>query len=308
MKVDDSINFEAEILRLKKELDAVILAHYYQDSEIQDVADFIGDSLELAKRAREADAKYLIFCGVKFMAESAAVLNPDKKVIIPDIHAGCSLESSCPPDKFKEFISKFPDHAVVTYINSSVAVKALSDYIVTSSNAHKIIESIPESTPIIFGPDKHLGNYLSKKTGRKMVLWPGTCMVHENFSERELIQLKTQYPAARIIAHPECPEELLYYAEHVGSTSSMLTYTKNFNGSEFIVLTEPGIIHQMRKFAPDSKFYDVPSMGEAGCVKCSDCPFMKLNTLEKLYLSMKNKGPEIVVDPILSKQALIPLS
>ncbi|NDB85903.1 MAG: quinolinate synthase NadA [Alphaproteobacteria bacterium] len=308
MELVTSINLEEEISKLKKELNAVVLAHYYQDSEIQDIADFTGDSLELAKKAKSTNADYLVFCGVKFMAESASILNPGKKVIIPDMLAGCSLESSCPPDKFKSFIEKYPNHLVVTYINSSVEVKAMSDYIVTSSNAERVINSIPEDREVIFGPDRHLGNYLSKKTGRKMILWPGSCLVHENFSERELIQLKTLHPKARVIAHPECPEDLLYYAEHIGSTSSMINYTKNYNGSEFIVLTEPGIIHQMRRTSPDSKFYDVPSLGEAGCVKCSDCPFMKLNTIEKLYLCMKNKGPEVLVDPLISAKAMIPLN
>ncbi|MDX1924232.1 MAG: quinolinate synthase NadA [Rickettsiaceae bacterium] len=304
MKIKDHTNLESEIAKLKKKMNAVILAHYYQDSEIQDVADFVGDSLELSRKASQTDADYIIFCGVKFMAESAYILNPGKKVIIPDLEAGCSLESSCPADRFDEFCKKHPGHVVISYINCSADVKALSDIIVTSSNAEKIINSIPESQPIIFGPDKHLGNFLMKRTGRKMVMWPGTCVVHENFSQRELIKIKTTYPKARIIAHPECPEDLLQYADHIGSTSSLLKYTGDNDGLEFIILTEPGIIHQMKKLAPNSRFYDVPSLGQGSCVKCSECPYMKLNNLEKLYLCMKNKGPEVTVENNVASLAL----
>lgn len=301
--IDPYINLEDEINRLRKEMNAIILSHYYQDSEIQDIADFVGDSLDLSRRAAATDADVIVFCGVKFMAEAAYILNPGKKVIVPDMNAGCSLEDSCPADKFAEFRAKYPDHVAVTYINCSAAVKALSDVIVTSTNSEQIIRSIPEDKSIIFAPDMHLGNYLIKKTGRDMVLWQGTCIVHENFSERELIRLKTQAPKAHIIAHPECPANLLEYAKHVGSTSSLINYTREHVGSEFIVLTEPGIIHQMQQVSQGSIFYDVPSLGKAGCSSCSECPFMRLNTLEKIYLCMKNSAPEVVVDKAIAAQA-----
>jgi quinolinate synthase len=305
--IDPYLDLEAEIGKLKKDLNAVILAHYYQDSEIQDVADYIGDSLELSKKATETSADLIVFCGVKFMAEAALILNPNKKVLIPDLKAGCSLEDSCPPEQFKKFREKHQDHVSVTYINCSAEVKALSDIIVTSSSAEKIINSIPKDRKILFAPDKHLGNYLIRKTGRQMTLWNGTCVVHENFSERELIRLKTTHPNAIIIAHPECPEQLLEYAHHVGSTSSLLNYVKENNGKEFIVLTEPGIIHQMHKFSPDSVFYDVPSINKAGCTVCSECAFMRVNTLEKLYLCMVNKAPEIHLNPDIAKKAKLAL-
>ena len=295
LKIDPYLDLEQEILKLKSQLNAVILAHYYQDSEIQDIADYIGDSFELSKKAAATNAEVIVFCGVKFMAEAAHILNPGKKVLIPDLKAGCSLEDSCPPDKFKKFREQHPNHVAVTYINCSAEVKALSDVIVTSSSAESMRSSIPANKEIIFAPDKHLGNYLIKKTGRNMVLWDGSCVVHENFSERELIRLKTNHPKAIIIAHPECPANLLEYAEYIGSTSGMLNYTKMHNGLEFIVLTEPDIIHQMHKLSPDSVFYDVPSLGQAGCTSCSTCPFMKMNSLEKLYLCMKNQSPEIIL-------------
>ena len=306
-KINPYLDLEKEITTLKKEMNAVILAHFYQDSEIQDLADFIGDSLELSKKAAETDADVIIFCGVKFMAEAALILNPSKKVLIPDLNAGCSLEDSCPPEEFKKFREKHKDHVAVTYINCSAEVKALSDIIVTSSSAEKIINSIPQDKEILFAPDKHLGNYLIRKTGRPMTLWEGTCVVHENFSERELIRLKTNHPHARIIAHPECPATLLEYADHIGSTSSLLNYTKEHNGLDFIVLTEPGIIHQMHKLAPDSKFYDVPSLNEAGCTSCSQCPYMRLNSLEKIYACMVNGAPEITLDPEIIKKARLSL-
>jgi quinolinate synthase len=293
--IDPYLDLEKEILALKTSMNAVILAHYYQESDIQDIADFVGDSLELSRKAATTNADVIVFCGVKFMAEAAYILNPGKKVIIPDLKAGCSLEDSCPPEQFKAFREKHPNHVAVTYINCSAEVKALSDVIVTSSSAEAMINSIPADREILFAPDKHLGNYLIKKTGRPMTLWKGSCVVHENFSERELIRLKTQHPQALIIAHPECPDALLDYAHHIGSTSSLLKYTKTHNGSEFIVLTEPDIIHQMRKISPDSVFYDVPSINQAGCASCNTCPFMKMNSLEKLYLCMKNGFPEIIL-------------
>lgn len=305
--IDPYLDLESEIMKLKKSLNAVILAHYYQDSEIQDIADYIGDSFELSKKASMTNADVIVFCGVKFMAEAALILNPGKKVIIPDLNAGCSLEESCPADLFKKFREKYPDHVAVTYINCSAEIKALSDIIVTSSSAEKIIHSIPKDKPIIFAPDKHLGQYLINKTGRGMVLWNGSCVVHENFSEKELIRLRTYNPNAKIIAHPECPQSLLEYADFIGSTSALLKYTEDNDGSEFIVLTEPGIIHQMHKVAPNSSFYDVPSLNKSGCTSCSECPFMKLNTLEKIYLCMKNQAPLIQLEPNIVKGAKLSL-
>jgi quinolinate synthase len=293
-------DLEGEILRLKKELNAVILAHYYQDDDIQDIADFIGDSLELSRKAADTNADYIIFCGVKFMAECAKILSPNKTVLIPDMKAGCSLEFSCQPKEFKAFRDKNPDHIAITYINCSAEIKALSDIIVTSSSAEKIINKLPKDQKIIFAPDKHLGAYIAKKTGRDMLLWDGTCIVHEQFSEKELVNLKNKYPNAVVIAHPECPANILDHATHIGSTSSLLNYTKEYcktkPEAEFIVLTELGIIHQMKKYSPLAKFYDVPSLNEAGCAFCNACPYMKLNTLEKLYLCMANKENEITLD------------
>lgn len=306
-KIDPYLDLEKEIFKLKNSLNAVILAHYYQDSEIQDIADFIGDSFELSKRAATTNADVIVFCGVRFMAESAHILNPGKKVLIPDLKAGCSLEDSCPPKAFKKFRQQHPNHVAVTYINCSAEVKALSDVIVTSSSAESIINSIPADKEIIFAPDKHLGSYLIKKTGRPMTLWDGSCVVHENFSERELIRLKTNNPKSIIIAHPECPANLLDYADYIGSTSSLLNYTKMHNGSEFIVLTEPDIIHQMHKTSPNSIFHDVPSINQAGCTSCSLCPFMKKNSLEKLYLCMKTGGPEIVLPDDIKQPAKLAL-
>lgn len=297
------LNLEEEIQCLKKKHNAVILAHYYQDSEIQDIADFVGDSLDLSRKAASTNADTIVFCGVKFMAEAAYILNPGKKVIIPDLNAGCSLEESCRAPEFAKFREKYPNHVAVTYINCSAEIKALSDIIVTSTNAESIIRSIPEDKEIIFAPDMHLGRFLMKKTSRNMVLWQGSCIVHENFSERELIRLKTQHPAAMVIAHPECPANLLEYANHIGSTSSLLNYTKENNGNEFIVLTEPGIIHQMKKSSPDSIFYDVPSLNQAGCVSCSQCPYMKLNSLEKIYKCLVTGTPQITVNQEIALKA-----
>lgn len=305
--INHDIDLVREIKRLKQELNAVILAHYYQDDEIQDIADFIGDSLDLSRKAVETSADTIVFCGVKFMAETAFILNPGKLVLLPDIKAGCSLETSCQPAEFAAFRAKHPDHIALTYINCSAEVKALSDIIVTSTNAANIINQIPLNQKIIFAPDKHLGRYLSQKTGRDMLLWNGTCQVHENFSEKELLKLRILHPNAKIIAHPECPENLLNYAEHIGSTSSLLQYTEKYSPNEFIVLTEPGIIHQMKKIAPGSKFYDVPSINDSGCVLCNACPYMKLNTLEKVYLSMLNKSPSICLSSELVEASKKPL-
>ena len=304
-----TLELEDEILRLKKDMNAVILAHYYQDDDIQDIADHTGDSLDLARKAAAAhDADVIVFCGVKFMAEGAKILNPSKTVLLPDLKAGCSLEDSCPPADFKAFREAHPDHVSLTYINCSAEVKALSDIIVTSTNAEAIVEQIPKDQPILFAPDKHLGAYLAKKTGRDMLLWDGSCMVHERFSEEELVKLKVRHPDATIIAHPECPEALLGHAHHIGSTSSLLQYTQDHAGQEFIVLTEPGIFHQMEKRSPGSTFIPVPGMMEGGgCVSCNNCPYMKLNTLEKLYLCMRDSTPELTLSDDLITRAKAPL-
>ncbi len=302
------VNLEAEILRLKREMNAVILAHYYQEDEIQDIADIIGDSLELARKAAETTADVIVFCGVKFMAEGAKILNPSKKVLLPDLKAGCSLEFSCPADKFKAFRAAHPDHIAITYINCSAEIKALTDIIVTSSNAEAIINSLPADQKIIFAPDKFLGGYLNKKTGRDMLLWDGSCMVHERFSERELIKLKTAHPAALTIAHPECPEALLAHADHIGSTSSLLKYTETHPGREYLVLTEAGILHQMQKRSSGSVFYGVPSALDGGaCISCNTCEYMKLNTMEKLYRCMRDQSPELTLSPELIAAARKPL-
>lgn len=292
-KLSSDFDLIEGIKSLKEKLNAVILAHYYQDDDIQEIADFIGDSLDLSRKAAETSADTIVFCGVKFMAETAFILNPGKLVLLPDLNAGCSLEAACQPKDFEAFRNKYPDHIALTYINCSAEIKALSDIIVTSTNAAHIINQLPQEQKIIFAPDKHLGRYLNQLTGRSMVLWDGTCQVHENFSEKELVRLKTLHPEAKIIAHPECPENILKYAEHVGSTSSLLNYTEKHSSTEFIVLTEPGIIHQMKKRSPSNKFYDVPGINEAGCTLCNACPYMKLNTLEKLYLCMESRSPNI---------------
>jgi quinolinate synthase len=292
-----------EIQKLKKEMNAVILAHFYQDEEIQDIADFIGDSLDLSRKAASTQADVIVFCGVKFMAEVAKILNPSKKVIIPDMKAGCSLEESCPPALFKKFREDHPDHIALTYINCSAEIKALSDIIVTSSNAKKIIDQIPKNQKIIFAPDQHLGRYLAKETGRDMLLWEGSCIVHEQFSEKELVKLKTNHPKAHIIAHPECPTNLLDHADHIGSTSSLLKFAADHPGEKFIVLTEPHIIHQMKKQNPTGEFFDCPFAEKAGCTLCNVCPYMELNTLEKLYLVMKNQNNEINLDENLRIKA-----
>ena len=299
---------ETEINRLRKEMNAVILAHYYQEDDIQDIADFVGDSLDLARKAAATAADVIVFCGVKFMAEGAKILNPSKKVLLPDLKAGCSLEDSCPPKEFAAFKAKHPGHIVVTYINCSAEVKALSDVIVTSTNAESIIRQIPENQKIIFAPDKYLGSYLMKKTGREMTLWDGSCMVHERFSEQELVKLRTRHPNAIIIAHPECPQDILQYAHHIGSTSSLLNYTAQYPGKEFIVLTEPGIIHQMRAKSPGSAFIEAPGIIGGACVSCNTCPYMKLNTMEKLLACMKTQAPELLLSDALMDGARKPLA
>lgn len=301
------IDVESEIERLRKDMNAVILAHYYQDDDIQDIADYVGDSLDLARRAAETKADVIVFCGVKFMAEGAKLLNPNKLVLIPDLKAGCSLEDSCPPKEFGAFKAQHTDHIVVTYINCSAEIKAMSDIIVTSTNAEAIINQLPPDQKIIFAPDKYLGAYLNKKTGRNMLLWNGTCMVHERFSEQELIKLKTRHPDAHVIAHPECPENLLKHARHIGSTSSLINYSAANPGREFIVLTEPGILHQMKKRSPGSTFYDVPGISGGACISCNACPYMKLNTMKKIYQCMIDRAPSIELPADLMERARKPL-
>jgi len=287
------INLVVEINKIKEQENIIILAHYYQKSTIQDLADFIGDSLDLSRKAVNNKAQKILFCGVKFMAEVAKILSPEKDVLIPDFNAGCSLESSCPPKQFQIFKNRYPQAIVISYINCSAKIKAMSDIIVTSSNAEKIINQIPPEQQIIFAPDQHLGRYLAKKTNRELILWNGSCMVHEQFSEKELIRLSAIHPNALIIAHPECPEHLLNYAHHIGSTSSLLQFTKDHQGKEFIVLTEPQILHQMQKGNPDGKFYDCKFIDSAGCTLCNNCPHMQLNNIEKIYAVLKygNNSP-----------------
>ena len=288
------VDLLAEINRLKKERNAVILAHYYQKPEIQDIADFVGDSLELSKRAAETDADVIAFCGVKFMAETAKILSPQKTVILPDMAAGCSLEDACPPGKFKAFREAHPDHIALTYINCSAEVKALSDIIVTSSSAETILSQIPPEQKIIFGPDRHLGGYLSRKFDRKMLLWPGVCIVHEAFSETELLKLKAQYPGVPVAAHPECPPHIIDHSDYVGSTSGILQYAQTMEGDTLIVATEPHIIHQMEKAEPTKTFIGAP--GADGNCACNICPYMALNTMEKLYLALRDLKPQIELD------------
>ncbi len=293
LEVDPTLDLIAEITKLKKEKNAILLAHYYQESEIQDLADFVGDSLGLAQKAASTDADIIVFAGVHFMAETAKMLNPSKKVLLPDLNAGCSLADSCPAPLFRKFKEKYPEHIVVSYINCTADLKTLTDICCTSTNAKHIIDSIPADKSIIFAPDKNLGAYLQKTTGRDMVLWNGSCMVHEIFSREKIIKLKEQHPAAKIIAHPECEEHILAIADHVGSTSSLLRYARETEFEEFIVVTESGIIHQMQKEAPHKKFYAAPSTDDT-CA-CNECPHMRLNTLEKLYLCMKYELPEVTL-------------
>lgn len=295
------LDLRAEIDRLRKERNAVILAHYYQKPEIQDIADFVGDSLELSRIAAETDADVIAFCGVKFMAETAKILSPDKIVVLPDMDAGCSLEDSCPPDQFAAFRAAHPDHIALTYINCSTEVKALSDIIVTSSSAEKILSQIPLDQKIIFGPDKHLGGYLKRKLGRDMLLWPGVCIVHEAFSETELLKLKALHPDAPVAAHPECPAHILDHADMVGSTSAILKFAKETTSTTVIVATEPHIIHQMEKAVPEKTFIGAP--GADGNCNCNICPYMALNTMEKLYVALRDLTPRIEMDEELRLNA-----
>jgi quinolinate synthase len=303
-RIDPGLDLEDEINRLRHERNAVILAHYYQDGEIQDLADFLGDSLQLSQAARDTDADVIVFCGVHFMAETAKIINPDKVVVLPDLNAGCSLSDSCPADALAAFKKLHPEHAVVSYINCSAGVKALSDVICTSSNAQRVIESFPADRPILFAPDRNLGAWLEKKSGRTMLLWQGTCVVHETFSERKLLTLQDEHPGAKVIAHPECEEVILRHADHVGSTSSLLRYAAEDEAATFIVATEAGILHQMQKESPGKTFLPLPP--EAGCA-CNNCPYMKLNTMEKLYLCLRDLEPRIELDEELRLQALAPI-
>ncbi len=302
--LDPTLDLFAAIERLKKEKNAVLLAHYYQEPDIQDVADYIGDSLGLAQQAEKTNADMIVFAGVHFMAETAKILNPGKKVVIPDLKAGCSLSDSCPPALFKKFKEQHPDHKVVSYINCSAGIKALSDVICTSSNAKFIVESFPKDQPLIFAPDKNLGAYINKVTGRNMVLWNGACMVHEIFSLEKITKLKVRHPEAKLIAHPECEEPILRIADYIGSTTGLLKYTQTDSAQEYIVATETGILHQMMKASPDKTF--IPAPPNNSCA-CNDCPHMKLNTLEKLYLCMEYETPEIIMEEELRLAAKKPI-
>jgi quinolinate synthase len=294
----------AAIADLKQELNAVILAHYYQDPDLQDIADYIGDSLGLSQAAVNCQADVIVFLGVHFMAETAKILNPNKLVLLPDLDAGCSLADSCPPDRFAAFKAEHPDHLVISYINCSADIKALSDIICTSANAVSIVNQIPEDQPIIFAPDRNLGRYVSEQTGRDMVLWDGACVVHEIFSERKLVELKLSHPQAEIIAHPECEANVLRHADFIGSTTGLLKYVQRSDCQEFIVVTESGVIHQMQKATPLKKF--IPAPPNSNCA-CNECPYMRLNTLEKVYLTMKNRSPEIILDESIRQAALKPM-
>jgi quinolinate synthase len=302
--IDPALDLFDEIERLKAEKNAVLLAHYYQEPDIQDIADYIGDSLGLSREAARTDADLIVFAGVHFMAETAKILNPEKKVILPDLNAGCSLADSCPPDAFAAFRARYPDHVVISYINCSAAIKAQTDIICTSSNAEHIVRQIPPSQGIIFAPDRNLGRWLVKETGRDMVLWDGSCIVHEVFSEQELVRLKARHPGAPVLAHPECEEAVLQHADYVGSTSGIRRFATESDAEAFIVATESGILHQMRKDNPDKAFIAAPPSN--GCA-CNDCPHMKLNTIEKLYLCLKHEAPEIVMDEAVRLRALQPI-
>ena len=299
-------DLKEKILELKKRKNAVILAHYYQEEAIQEIADFVGDSLELSRKASQVDADIIVFAGVYFMAETAKIVNPNKKVIVPDVKAGCSLADGCPPDEFKAFLEKYPNHTVVTYINCTAEVKTLTDIVCTSSNAKKVIASIPEDQPIVFAPDKNLGKYLIAETGRDMVLWEGSCIVHEAFSLEKLIDLYKKHPTATIIAHPESETHILKVAHYIGSTSGMLNHVKNSTNDTFIVATEAGILHQMQLDNPTKTLIPAPSKENNTCA-CSECAFMKVNTLEKLYNCLKKEQPEVKIDTSVIEKALVPI-
>jgi len=300
-EIDKDIDIAAEIVRLRKEKNAVILAHYYQEGSIQDIADYVGDSLFLSQKAASTKADMIVFCGVHFMAETAKILSPQKKVLLPDLNAGCSLADSCRSDGFEDFLRDYPDHTVISYVNTTAEIKALSDIICTSSNAVQIVNSLPEATKIIFAPDRNLGNYIEAITGRKMVIWNGACHVHEEFSLEKILDLKNKYPDSKIIAHPECRQPILIVADYIGSTSALLNFVKTDQGKTYIVATESGILHQMRKACPEKEFLAAPPK-DSTC-GCSDCNFMKLNTMEKLYNCIKFELPEILVPEELRSKA-----
>ncbi len=303
--IDSSLNLKEEIIKLKKEKNAVILAHYYQKGEIQDLADYIGDSLALAQIAARIEAPVIVLCGVHFMGETAKILCPDKKVLVPDTNAGCSLADSCPANEFEKFIIEHPGHTVISYVNTSAGVKALTDVLVTSSNARQIVESFPEDEKIIFGPDRNLGNYINSITGRNMTLWNGACHVHEQFSVEKIVELKKQYPNAKLLVHPECKNSIVVLADKVGSTAALLSYAIESDAQEFIVATESGILHEMKKKCSNKTF--IPAPPEDGTCACNDCNFMKLNTLEKLYNCLKYEQPVIEVDSEVAEKARIPI-
>ena len=305
VNIDPSLNLFEEINKLKKEKNAIILGHYYQEPDIQDISDYLGDSLGLAQAAQQTQADIIVFAGVHFMAETAKILNPHKKVLLPDLHAGCSLSDSAPPALFKLFKEKHPNHTIITYINCSAEIKALSDIICTSSNAKAIVDSLPKVEKIIFAPDRNLGAYINKMTGREMLLWNGACMIHEIFSLEKIIRLKTRHPDAKVIAHPECEEDILAFADYIGSTTALLQFTQQDDCKEFIVATEAGILHQMQIKNPSKTF--IPAPPNNSCA-CNNCPHMKLNTLEKLYLCLKYETPEIIINDIILEKAKIPMN
>jgi len=303
--IPPGLDLFAEIDRLRREMNAVILAHYYQEPEIQDVADHVGDSLALSQAAARAEAEVIVFAGVHFMAETAKILNPDTQVLLPDLDAGCSLADGCPPAAFAEFLQAHPDHTVISYINCSAHTKAMSDIICTSGNALKVVASVPADRPVVFAPDRHLGRWVAQQLGRELVLWDGSCEVHEQFSEKKLVELKTLHPDAVVAAHPECTDAILQHADHVGSTAALLKFTRETDAAEVIVVTEPGILHQMRRQSPHKTFITVPGADES--CSCNECPYMKLNTLEKLYLCMRDRTPEVTLDRDLADRARVPI-
>lgn len=303
--MNSAINLIEEINRLRKDKNAIILAHYYQTGDIQDIADYVGDSLALAQWATQTTADIIVLCGVHFMGETAKILSPDKKVLVPDMAAGCSLADSCPAEQFAEFVNLYPDHTVISYVNTTAAVKAVTDVVVTSTNAKKIVDTFPKDAKLIFGPDRNLGNYINSITGRQMVLWNGACHVHEEFSLEKILTLKKEYPQADLIAHPECKQPILQVADFVGSTAALIKYTTESDQIQFIVATESGVIHEMRKQCPDKVFIPAPP-NDSTCA-CNECNFMRLNTMEKLYLCLRNEQPEIIVDEVIREKAVRPI-
>ncbi|HEC44051.1 MAG TPA: quinolinate synthase NadA [Bacteroides sp.] len=302
LEIDPEIDILSEINRLRKEKNAVILAHYYQEAEVQDIADFVGDSLALSQQAEKTDADIIIFAGVHFMAETAKILSPEKKVILPDLNAGCSLADSCPPKEFKKFIEKYPDHTVISYVNTSAEIKSMTDIVCTSSNAMQIVQSLPKDEKIIFAPDRNLGNYIKSITGKDMVIWQGACHVHEEFSLERILEIKKNEPEAKIIAHPECEKPILIVSEHIGSTQSLLNFTRTDNAEKYIVATESGIIHQMQKSSPSKTF--IPAPPKDSTCACNDCNFMKLITIKKIYNCLKYELPEVNVDKGIREKAV----